>query len=109
MQDGLLNQAVHHVWNAEVSLTAIEFGNRLAPGIARLVSSFQELSSNVWPLFTECFGETSSVTPSAPGAPRLALTFLQARSMLAWLTMLSIREDEVEFKAGLFVAAASDE
>lgn len=32
LQDGLLDQAIDHVWNSEISLTAIRFGNRLPPG-----------------------------------------------------------------------------
>ena len=57
LQDGLLNQAVDHVWYTEVSLTAIRFGNRLAPGRTRLVSPFQELPSNLRPLRAEGLAE----------------------------------------------------
>ncbi len=39
LQDGLLDQAIDHVGNSEISLTAIRFGNRLPPGRARLVLS----------------------------------------------------------------------
>jgi ATP-dependent Clp protease ATP-binding subunit ClpA len=38
-----LRQAIDHVWNTEISQTAIRFGNRLTPGRARLVSFYQEL------------------------------------------------------------------
>lgn len=57
LQDGLLNQAVNHVWYPEVSLTAIRFGNRLAPGRTRLVSPFQELPPELRPLWPEGFRE----------------------------------------------------
>ena len=57
LQDGLLNQAVDHVWYPEVSLTAIRFGNRLASGRTRLVSPFQELPSNLRPLRAEGLAE----------------------------------------------------
>jgi len=57
LQDGLLDQAVDHVWYTEVSLTAIRFGNRLTPGRTRLVSSFQELPSNLRPLRAEGLAE----------------------------------------------------
>ena len=53
LQDGLLDQAIDHVWNSEISLTAIRFGNRLTPGRTRLVSPFQELPPDLRPLRPE--------------------------------------------------------
>ena len=50
LQDGLLNDTVHHVWNAEMPLSTIRFGNRLAPGRSRLVSPFQKLLSDRRPV-----------------------------------------------------------
>jgi hypothetical protein len=66
LQDGLLKQAVDHVGDTEVPLTAIRFGNRLTPGRARVVSSFQELPLDLRPLRAE--GLTEFVQGDAIGA-----------------------------------------
>jgi hypothetical protein len=46
--------------------------------------------------------------PSGPGAPRFALTFFQARSMLAGSTICSIKSTETMSKAVFSMAADAD-
>ncbi len=73
LQDGLLNQAIDHVGNAEVSLAAIGFGNRLPPARARTVSPFQELLPNDRPMVPE--GLEELVQGDAVGAGGTAVRF----------------------------------
>ena len=115
LQDGLLDQAVDHVWNSEISRAAIRLGNGLAPGRARLISPFQELPPNLRPMVPEGIGEfiqgdTIGPRPTSRSvpAPRFALTFLQAVSRLARSTILSIRFSVFLLKAGFSTAAETD-
>jgi hypothetical protein len=57
LQNGLLEHAIDHVGNSEISRAAIRFGNRLTPGRARSVSPFQELPPDLGPLRPEGFRE----------------------------------------------------
>ncbi|TWT89583.1 hypothetical protein Pla52n_67080 [Stieleria varia] len=52
-----MNEAIHYVWDSEVSLAAVRFGNRLTPDGARLVSSFQQLLSKHRPEFRKVVWE----------------------------------------------------
>ncbi len=55
--DGLLNQAIEHVWNSELPLTAIRFVDGLSPHRGRLVGTIEKLLPNRRPLRAKPIGE----------------------------------------------------
>ncbi len=57
MKNGLLDHAVHHVWNAQVSHAAIRLGNGLPSSRARAVSPLQELLSEGRPMVPKALEE----------------------------------------------------
>jgi len=79
LQDGLLDQAIDHVWNSEISLTAIRFGNRLPPGRARLVSPFQELPPEIRPLWPGGFRKLVQGDAIGAGGPAVRPDVLPSR------------------------------
>ena len=90
--DGLLDQTVEHVWNAEQPLTAIRFGNRFSSGRSRTISAFQKLLSKLRPTWSEPVGEGFDRHTIGAGAPLLPRTLFHACSILASSTIFSIKE-----------------
>ena len=69
MQDGLLDESIEHVWNTELPLTAIRFGDGLPPHRFGAVSAIEQLLLDCGPTWAEPIGKLGQRDPVGARGP----------------------------------------
>ena len=76
LYDGLLDQAVQHVWDAELAFAAIGFGNRLATYRRGPIRSLDQLLLDFGPMLSEPGRECGEGHAVGPWGSTVGLHFL---------------------------------